>query len=67
MDPHMPKAIGALTAPERPGAVLFGRSVGRTLQMGLPAFSIYGTEVQESSDTTIPQDVQENCVSLVPV
>lgn len=27
--------------------------------MGLPAFSIYGTEVQESSDTTIPQDVQE--------
>ncbi len=59
MDPHMPKAIWGFNGTERPGAVYLAAALAGHSQMGLPAFSIYGTEVQESSDTTIPQDVQE--------
>ena len=59
MDPHMPKAIWGFNGTERPGAVYLAAALAGHSQMGLPAFSIYVTEVQESSDTTIPQDVQE--------
>ncbi|MGV6987986.1 L-fucose isomerase [Testudinibacter sp. P80/BLE/0925] len=59
MDPHMPKAIWGFNGTERPGAVYLAAALAGHSQMGLPAFSIYGTEVQEAGDTTIPQDVQE--------
>ncbi|MGR6980150.1 L-fucose isomerase [Testudinibacter sp. P27/CKL/0425] len=59
MDPHMPKAIWGFNGTERPGAVYLAAALAGHSQMGLPAFSIYGTEVQEGGDTTIPQDVQE--------
>ncbi|TNH03246.1 L-fucose isomerase [Testudinibacter sp. TR-2022] len=59
MDPHMPKAIWGFNGTERPGAVYLAAALAGHSQLGLPAFSIYGTEVQESSDTSIPADVQE--------
>lgn len=59
MDPHLPKAIWGFNGTERPGAVYLAAALAGHSQMGLPAFSIYGTEVQEGDDTTIPQDVQQ--------
>ncbi|HHT7857596.1 L-fucose isomerase [Pasteurella multocida] len=59
MDPHMPKAIWGFNGTERPGAVYLAAALAGHSQMGLPAFSIYGTEVQDSSDTSIPEDVKE--------
>ena len=59
MDPHMPKAIWGFNGTERPGAVYLAAALAGHSQMGLPAFSIYGTEVQESDDTSIPEDVKE--------
>ena len=59
MDPHMPKAIWGFNGTERPGAVYLAAALAGHSQLGLPAFSIYGTEVQEADDTSIPADVQE--------
>ncbi|RZN57057.1 L-fucose isomerase [Avibacterium paragallinarum] len=59
MDPHMPKAIWGFNGTERPGAVYLAAALAGHSQMGLPAFSIYGTEVQEAQDTRIPEDVKE--------
>lgn len=59
MDPHMPKAIWGFNGTERPGAVYLAAALAGHSQMGLPAFSIYGTEVQEADDTSIPEDVKE--------
>ena len=59
MDPHMPKAIWGFNGTERPGAVYLAAALAGHSQLGLPAFSIYGTEVQEADDTSIPADVRE--------
>jgi L-fucose isomerase len=59
MDLHMPKAIWGFNGTERPGAVYLAAVNASHNQKGLPAFSIYGTEVQDSTDTDIPSDVQE--------
>lgn len=59
MDPHMPKAIWGFNGTERPGAVYLAAALAGHSQMGLPAFSIYGTEVQEADDQSIPADVKE--------
>ncbi len=59
MDPHMPKAIWGFNGTERPGAVYLAAAMAGHTQLGLPAFSIYGQEVQDSDDTSIPSDVQE--------
>lgn len=59
MDPHMPKAIWGFNGTERPGAVYLAAALAGHSQVGLPAFSIYGREVQEADDTSIPDDVRE--------
>ncbi len=59
MDPHRPKAIWGFNGTERPGAVYLAAVLAAHAQKGLPAFSIYGTDVQDSSDTSIPADVEE--------
>ena len=59
MDPLMPKAVWGFNGTERPGAVYLAAVLAGHTQKGLPAFSIYGTDVQDSSDTSIPADVQE--------
>ncbi|UCE57109.1 MAG: L-fucose isomerase, partial [Desulfobacterales bacterium] len=59
MDPVMPKAIWGFNGTERPGAVYLAAVLAAHNQKGLPAFSIYGRDVQDSDDTSIPNDVQE--------
>ena len=59
MDPHLPKAVWGFNGTERPGAVYLSAVLAGHNQKGLPAFSIYGRDVQDASDTTIPLDVQE--------
>ena len=59
MDPHLPKAVWGFNGTERPGAVYLAAVLAGYNQKGLPAFSIYGNDVQDSTDTSIPPDVQE--------
>ncbi|MDW2741767.1 L-fucose isomerase [Atlantibacter subterranea] len=59
MDPMRPKAIWGFNGTERPGAVYLAAALAAHNQKGLPAFSIYGHDVQDAGDTDIPQDVQE--------
>lgn len=59
MDPLIPKAIWGFNGTERPGAVYLAAALAGHNQKGLPAFSIYGRDVQDSDDDSIPMDVQE--------
>ncbi|HAJ34825.1 MAG TPA: L-fucose isomerase [Chloroflexi bacterium] len=59
MDPHLPKAVWGFNGTERPGAVYLAAVSAAHNQKGLPVFNIYGRDVQDSGDTTIPADVQE--------
>jgi len=59
MDPLTPKAIWGFNGTERPGAVYLAAVSAAHTQKGLPAFSIYGRDVQDADDDTIPPDVQE--------
>ena len=59
MDPLMPKAVWGFNGTERPGAVYLAAVLAAHSQKGLPAFGIYGKDVQDSDDTSIPEDVQE--------
>lgn len=59
MDPTMPKAVWGFNGTERPGAVYLAAVLAGHSQKGLPAFGIYGRDVQDKGDTTIPADVQE--------
>ena len=59
MDPLIPKAVWGFNGTERPGAVYLAAVLAGHSQKGLPAFGIYGRDVQDSGDTTIPEDVQE--------
>ncbi len=59
MDPLIPKAVWGFNGTERPGAVYLAAVMAAHAQKGLPAFSIYGRDVQDVGDTTIPADVQE--------
>src|SRR5579863_4497449 len=46
MDPLMPKAIWGFNGTERPGAVYLAAVLAGHTQKGLPAFGIYGRDVQ---------------------
>jgi L-fucose/D-arabinose isomerase len=59
MDPLMPKAVWGFNGTERPGAVYLAAVLAGHNQKGLPAFGIYGRDVQDAGDTNIPADVQE--------
>lgn len=59
MDPMTIKAVWGFNGTERPGAVYLASVLATHAQKGLPAFGIYGHEVQEADDTTIPADVGE--------
>lgn len=65
MDPLLPKAIWGFNGTERPGAVYLAAALAGHNQKGLPAFGIYGKDVQDSDDTEIPGDVQEKILSFV--
>ncbi len=59
MDPHIPKAIWGFNGTERPGAVYLAAALAGHSQQGLPAFGIYGRDVQDAGDNSIPDDVRE--------
>jgi len=59
MDPLMPKAVWGFNGTERPGAVYLAAVLAAHNMKGLPAFGIYGHDVQEAGDAMIPMDVQE--------
>ena len=59
MDPLMPKAIWGFNGTERPGAVYLASALAGHNQKGLPAFGIYGRDVQDLTDGSIPDDVRE--------
>ncbi len=55
----LPKAVWGFNGTERPGAVYLAAALAGYSQKGLPAFGIYGRDVQDAGDISIPADVQE--------
>jgi L-fucose isomerase len=64
MDPFLPKAVWGFNGTERPGAVYLAAVLAAHNQKGLPAFGIYGREVQDSGDASIPGDVRDKLLSF---
>lgn len=58
-NPYIPKAIWGFNGTERPGAVYLAAVLAAHTQKGLPAFGVYGQDVQEADDQSIPDDVKE--------
>lgn len=58
-DPFIPKAVWGFNGTERPGAVYLAAVLAGHNQKGLPAFGIYGKDVQDAGDDMIPEDVEE--------
>ncbi|MBE7024636.1 MAG: L-fucose isomerase [Ruminococcaceae bacterium] len=59
MDPMTIKGVWGFNGTERPGAVYLAAVLASHAQKGLPAFGIYGHDVQDADDTSIPADVSE--------
>lgn len=59
IDPLTVKAVWGFNGTERPGAVYLAAVMSAHAQKGLPAFSIYGQDVQDANDTNVPRDVYE--------
>ncbi|MBQ3095514.1 MAG: L-fucose isomerase [Clostridia bacterium] len=64
MHPTRPKAIFGFNGTERPGAVYLAAALAAHNHRGLPAFSIYGHEVQDLADNTIPEDAAEKLLAF---
>jgi len=64
MEPATIKGVWGLNATERPGAVYLASVLAAHAQKGLPAFGIYGKDVQEANDTNLPCDVQEKLLTF---
>jgi L-fucose isomerase len=59
MNPLYPKAVWGFNGTERPGAVYLAAVLAAHNQKGLPAFGIYGRDVQDQGEGTVPPDVEE--------
>jgi len=64
MDPNTVKAVWGFNGTERPGAVYLAAVLAAHTQKGLPAFGIYGRDVQNAGDTEVPADVREKVLSF---
>ncbi|MDR0884515.1 MAG: L-fucose isomerase [Oscillospiraceae bacterium] len=64
MNPSTIKAVWGFNGTERPGAVYLAAVMAAYAQKGLPAFSIYGHDVQDMDDDSIPADVREKLLSF---
>lgn len=64
MDSRTIKAVWGFNGTERPGAVYLAAVLAAHNQKGLPAFGIYGRDVQEADDTAIPADVREKILAF---
>lgn len=65
MHPTRLKAIWGFNGTERPGAVYLAAAVAGHDQIGLPVFSIYGEDVQDANDQSIPKDVKEKIKQFI--
>ncbi len=63
-DPLIPKAVWGFNGTERPGAVYLAAALAGYSQKGLPAFGIYGHDVQDADDNSIPADVKEKLLTF---
>lgn len=59
MHPTRPKAIFGFNGTERPGAVYLAATLSAHNQKGLPCFGVYGRDVQDMGDTSIPENVRD--------
>lgn len=64
MDPLTPKAVWGFNGTERPGAVYLAAVLAGHAAKGLPAFGIYGRDVQNMGDETIPDDVRSKLIQF---
>ncbi|MEZ0535830.1 L-fucose isomerase [Caldicellulosiruptoraceae bacterium PP1] len=64
MDPFTPKAIWGFNGTERPGAVYLAAALAAHNQKGIPAFGIYGHDVQDASSNSIPEDVKQKLIKF---
>ncbi len=64
-NPWIPKAVWGFNGTERPGAVYLAAALAGYAQKGLPAFGIYGRDVQDAGDQKIPGDVKEKILRFV--
>ena len=64
MDLYVPKAVWGFNGTERPGAVYLAAVLAGHNQKGLPAFSIYGRDVQDLADSSVPGDVREKLLKF---
>ncbi|MDE3283625.1 L-fucose isomerase [Lacticaseibacillus parahuelsenbergensis] len=62
MSPDLPHAIWGFNGTERPGAVYLAAVLAAHAQKGIPAFGIYGHDVQDADDTSIPDDVKTKLI-----
>ena len=65
LDPTMPKAVWGFNGTERPGAVYLAAVLAAHAQKGVPAFGIYGQDVQDAGDTDIPVDVVAKLLQFI--
>lgn len=65
MDPLIPKAVWGFNGTERPGAVYLAAVSAAHAQKGIPAYKIYGEDVQDASDDCIPIDVREKIFRFI--
>ena len=65
IDPTIPKAVWGFNGTERPGAVYLACMLAGYAQRGMPAYGIYGHEVQDRTDTSVPEDVKEKILRFV--
>jgi len=64
MNPCIPKAVWGFNGTERPGAVYLAAVAAAHAQKGIPVFAIYGRDVQDADDTSIPEDVQKKLLQF---
>lgn len=67
LNPHTIKAVWGTNCTERPGAVYLACIMSAYAERGLPAFSIYGKEVQDMDDDTVTDDVKEKLICYAKV
>ena len=65
MDKNTIKAVWGFNGTERPGAVYLAACLAAHAQKGLPAFGIYGRDVQDMDDTEVPADVSEKLLRVL--
>ena len=64
MDPLRPKAVFGFNGTERPGAVYLAAVLAGHSQKGIPAFGIYGRDVQDAGDANMPADVRSKILDF---